>query len=97
MSWRGTTDSLAFGASLELKADGKCTLLAAVAADACRESGAALSLAPAEVSADAITAAAERLLAEPPFTVSALAVQSQIDAMPDAETVLAALIAKKAA
>jgi UDP:flavonoid glycosyltransferase YjiC (YdhE family) len=61
-------------------------------AEACRDSGAALALAPEAVSADAIAAAAERLLAEPGFGVAARGVQSQIEAMPEAEAVLATLL-----
>lgn len=63
-------------------------------AHACRQTGAALSLAPAEVSAEAIAAAAGRLLTEPAFTAAARAVQAEIDAMANAEAVLATLIAK---
>lgn len=62
-----------------------------VNADACREAGAALALAPEEVSAQAIALAANRLLSDAPFTAAARAVRAQIDAMPSAEAVLAAL------
>jgi UDP:flavonoid glycosyltransferase YjiC (YdhE family) len=64
-----------------------------VNADACRHAGAALSLAPEEVTSAAIVAAANRLLNEPPFTLAARAVRAQIDVMPDPRTVLAALAA----
>ena len=62
-------------------------------AEACQRSGVALSLAPAEVSSDAIAAAAERLLFEPSFSVAARSVQAEIQAMPDVETTLATLTA----
>ncbi len=65
-------------------------------ADACRQAGAALSLAPGEVSAAAIAAAADQLLSEPAFTVAARAVRAEFDMMPDAEAVLATLSANDA-
>ena len=60
-------------------------------ADACRDAGAGLSLAPEEVTADAVRTAAVRLLAEPGFAVAARVVATEIHAMPDAGTVLAQL------
>lgn len=60
-------------------------------ADACREAGVALTLAGAEVSAQAIRIAALRLLEEPRFGIAARATQIEIDAMPDAEATLARL------
>jgi UDP:flavonoid glycosyltransferase YjiC (YdhE family) len=66
-------------------------------ADACLQSGAGLVLAPGDVRPDAIAAAVERLLAEPSFTVAARGVRSQIAGMPDARSVLAALLEKQVA
>lgn len=60
-------------------------------ADACREAGAGLTLAPAEVTDGAVRAAAARLLAEPGFAAAARVVQTEIDAMPGADQVLEAL------
>ncbi|HTE14737.1 MAG TPA: glycosyltransferase [Burkholderiales bacterium] len=62
-------------------------------AEACQKSGAALSLAPAEISGDAIAAAVERLLIEPAFTATARAIRAEIQSMPDAETTLDILTA----
>lgn len=62
-----------------------------VNADACRQAGAALSLAPDAVSAEAIEIGAKRLLAEPEFAAAARAVRTEIEAMPDADAVLALL------
>ena len=56
-------------------------------------SGAALALSPDETTADAVAAALERLLDERSFRAAAEAVQREIAAMPDADTVLAALVA----
>jgi UDP:flavonoid glycosyltransferase YjiC (YdhE family) len=60
-------------------------------ADACREAGAGLSLAAVEVTPEAVRTAATRLLAEPGFAAAARVVQTEIDAMPGAGPVLAAL------
>ncbi len=60
-------------------------------AEACVEAGAALTLAPDEVTAAAVTAAASRLLDELSFTAAARAVQAEIEAMPSADEVLATL------
>jgi UDP:flavonoid glycosyltransferase YjiC (YdhE family) len=65
-------------------------------AQACCGAGAALSLAPAVVRADVIEAAATRLLGEPAFADAARAVRAEIDAMPDADAVLADLSAADA-
>lgn len=60
-------------------------------ADACRAAGAALTLAADEVSAQAIGAAALRLLEDPRFATAARVAQVEINAMPDAEATLAML------
>lgn len=60
-------------------------------AEACVRAGAALALAPHEVTAEAVTAAAGRLLDEPEFTAAAGAVQGEIEAMPSADEVVATL------
>ena len=57
-------------------------------AEACRDSGAALTLAPGEVTAAAVVEAASRLLTEPGFAAAAGAVRAEIAAMPDADAVL---------
>ena len=62
--------------------------------DACREAGAGLTLAPAEVTPDTVRAAATRLLAEPGFAAAARGVQEEIAAMPTASSVVAALAAE---
>ncbi|MET0509127.1 MAG: glycosyltransferase [Burkholderiaceae bacterium] len=66
-------------------------------ADACRQSGAGLVLAPDDVRVNAVADAANRLLTEAAFTVAAQGVRSQIMAMPDARRVLDELMAKQAA
>jgi UDP:flavonoid glycosyltransferase YjiC (YdhE family) len=61
-------------------------------ADALVRSGAGLALAAAEVTAEAVAAAARRLLAQESFAAAASAVRAQIAAMPEPATVLAALV-----
>lgn len=61
-------------------------------ADACTRAGAALALPPDAFTAGAVTAATERLLAEPSFTRAAHALGEAIRAMPDADEVLAGLV-----
>lgn len=62
-------------------------------AGACQRAGAALTLEPQQVDAAAVAKAAGRLLAEPGFGAAARRIQAEIDAMPDADTVLAILLA----
>jgi hypothetical protein len=50
-----------------------------------------LALAPENVTPAAVNAAAHRLLTEPAFAAAARAVQREIEAMPDADAVLAGL------
>ena len=54
--------------------------------------GAGLTLWPGEVSADAVQQAVERLQREPVFAGSAEGLRAEIDAMPDADAVLAVLV-----
>jgi len=61
-------------------------------AEASHRAGAALTLAPDEVSAETVAAAARRLLDEPRFTDAAVAVQTEIAAMPTPDETLAALL-----
>ncbi len=56
-------------------------------------SGAALALQPDETTAEAVAAALTRLLGEPSFPSAAQSVRAEIAAMPDADTVLAGLLA----
>jgi UDP:flavonoid glycosyltransferase YjiC (YdhE family) len=58
-------------------------------AEACRNAGAGLVLRPQQITAAAVTEGVIRLLDEPSFTVAAEAVQAEIQAMPDPDTVLA--------
>jgi MGT family glycosyltransferase len=60
-------------------------------ADACREAGAGLSLAPDEVTAEAVRDAAIRLLADPGFAAAARLVRTELDVVPGPSQVLAAL------
>lgn len=60
-------------------------------ATTCQSAGAALALRPDELSADAVTAAAERLITEPAFRYAAAGIRAEIDAMPSAADVLAVL------
>jgi UDP:flavonoid glycosyltransferase YjiC (YdhE family) len=60
-------------------------------AEACRAAGAALTLAPGEITGSAVAEATGRLLAEPGFAAAAGAVRVEIAAMPDADAVLAGL------
>lgn len=62
-------------------------------ATTCQSAGAALALHPDKLSADAVAAAAERLLTEPAFRHAAAGIRAEIDAMPRAADVLAALTA----
>jgi UDP:flavonoid glycosyltransferase YjiC (YdhE family) len=66
-----------------------------VNADACRQAGAALALAADEVTPAAVKVAAQRLLTEPEFAMAAHAVQREINAMPDAASVFAAITASE--
>ena len=61
---------------------------------ACRSAGAALALTSEQLSAQAVAAAAERLITEPGFAGAAGRIQTEIDAMPSADTVLTALTAE---
>jgi UDP:flavonoid glycosyltransferase YjiC (YdhE family) len=54
--------------------------------------GVALVLPPAELTAEAVTAAAARLLADPALTRRARTIQAEITAMPDADEVLGTLL-----
>ncbi len=58
-------------------------------AAACQRAGVALALTPDEFSADAVGAAARRLITEPEFEAAAGRIRAQIDAMPTAADVLA--------
>jgi UDP:flavonoid glycosyltransferase YjiC (YdhE family) len=60
-------------------------------AEACRDAGAGLVLAPDGLTAAAVTEAAARLLGEPSFAVAAHAVQLEIAAMPGPAAVVAGL------
>lgn len=64
-------------------------------AAACERAGAALALQPGQVRAAAVTTAIRRLLVEPSFGSAARAIQTEINMMPHADTVLAALIAEE--
>jgi UDP:flavonoid glycosyltransferase YjiC (YdhE family) len=61
-------------------------------AEACQNAGAALTLQPQEVTADAIAAAAGRLLADPRFTTAAAAVRAEIEQMPTAAAVITTIL-----
>jgi UDP:flavonoid glycosyltransferase YjiC (YdhE family) len=63
-----------------------------VNAEVCTAAGAALAIPADEFTPAAVAAAAQRLLAEPSFTVAAAGVRAEIEAMPDADRVLAALV-----
>lgn len=56
--------------------------------------GAALALAPADITPDAVATAVGRLLTDPSFTAAATRLRTEIDALPEAETVLADLLAR---
>ncbi len=58
-------------------------------AAACQNARVALSLSPDELAADAVTAAARRLIFEPEFEAAAGRIRAEIDAMPTAADVLA--------
>lgn len=60
-------------------------------AEASRRAGAALVLAPNQLTPEAVATAMTRLLGEPSFATASGAVELEIAAMPDADTVLAAL------
>ena len=60
-------------------------------AEACEGAGAALSLPPDGATAEAVATAVRRLLDDASFTAAAEAVRVEIEAMPDAGTVLAAI------
>lgn len=64
-------------------------------ADAVQAAGAALSLAPGNVTAETVAASATRLLAEPEFATAARSLRAEIDAMPDANAVLGAVLPTK--
>jgi UDP:flavonoid glycosyltransferase YjiC (YdhE family) len=57
--------------------------------------GAALALQPDEITPDAVTAALSRLISEPSFRQAANKLQGEIDQMPDADTVLNDILAKR--
>ncbi|HEX6405262.1 MAG TPA: nucleotide disphospho-sugar-binding domain-containing protein [Pseudonocardiaceae bacterium] len=61
-------------------------------ATTCQSAGAALALRPDELSADAVAAAAERLITDPAFRHAAAGIQAEIDAMPSACDVLCVLV-----
>ncbi|MBV8996831.1 MAG: hypothetical protein JO287_24700 [Pseudonocardiales bacterium] len=63
-------------------------------ATACQSAGAALALAGEDFSADAVAAAVRRLITEPGFQIAAGGIQAEIDAMPMAVDLLAALTAQ---
>ena len=63
-------------------------------ATTCQSAGAALTLAGEDFSADAVAIAAKRLITEPRFQIAARGIQAEIDAMPRAADVLAALTAQ---
>jgi UDP:flavonoid glycosyltransferase YjiC (YdhE family) len=63
-------------------------------ATTCQSAGAALTLADEDFSADAVAIAAKRLITEPRFQIAARGIQAEIDAMPRAADVLAALTAQ---
>ena len=64
-------------------------------ADACTSAGAALALTAKELTADAVGAAASRLLVEPHFaTAAAVVVRAEIGSRPDAGAVLAELLSE---
>jgi UDP:flavonoid glycosyltransferase YjiC (YdhE family) len=62
-------------------------------AEACARTGAALVLGPGEVTADAVTSAVRRLLAESSFAAAASQVADEIAAMPHPDDVLESLVA----
>jgi UDP:flavonoid glycosyltransferase YjiC (YdhE family) len=64
-------------------------------AAACARAGAALSLAPGEATAAAVTTAAKRLLDEPAFAARAGAIRTEILAAPGPDEVLADLVAER--
>lgn len=66
-------------------------------AAAAHAAGAALVLTPDEFSADAVAAAAQRLITDPGFAVAAGALRTEIDAMPSTADVLAVLTAQASA
>jgi UDP:flavonoid glycosyltransferase YjiC (YdhE family) len=57
--------------------------------------GAALALQPDEITPDAVTAALSRLISEPSFRQAANKLQGEIDQMPDADSVLNDILAKR--
>ena len=57
-------------------------------AEVAQASGAALALAPGEVTTETISAAARRLLEEQGFVAAARRVRAEIEAMPDAADVM---------
>lgn len=61
-------------------------------AEACRDAGAALTLQPQEVTADAIAVAAGQLVADPRYTAAAAAVRAEIEQMPTAAATIATLL-----
>lgn len=65
-------------------------------ATTCQSAGAALMLRPDELSADAVAAAAERLITDPAFRRTAGRIKAEIDAMPSAAAALAAVTAAHA-
>jgi UDP:flavonoid glycosyltransferase YjiC (YdhE family) len=64
-------------------------------ATTCQSAGAALALRPDELSAEAVAAAAERLLTDAAFRHAAAGIRAEIDAMPSAAEVLAVLTAQQ--
>ena len=61
-------------------------------AESARKAGAALAL--TEVTAEAVAAAAQRLLDEPGFAAAARAVQAEIGAMPSADETVATVLGR---
>jgi UDP:flavonoid glycosyltransferase YjiC (YdhE family) len=59
--------------------------------------GAALALQPEEITADAVAAALGRLLEDPSFGAAANRLRTEIERMPSADVVLAAVLARLAA
>jgi calicheamicin 3'-O-methyl-rhamnosyltransferase len=62
-------------------------------AEACRRAGAALVVAPEELTAGVVRAGLERVLEEPAFAAAAARLRDEIAAMPPADEALAALVA----
>jgi UDP:flavonoid glycosyltransferase YjiC (YdhE family) len=62
-------------------------------AELCTSAGVALALGGEELTAASVAGAAERLLTEPRFAAAARRVRAEIESMPDADAVLAGLLA----